>query len=265
MVRPLSRTGPLLQLGLLAALLVLAQLASGCGSAHHVRPLGKGNHAVHASIGGPVTGVGSPDTPLPLTTLTYKTGLTDRADFFVGWHVLETFVNNGNVFFDIGASYYLMDQNKARPGLSAALTVSPLINRSSAWLAIDLQVTASWALGPQERHLLYVGFHNTLTPVRSPVVPTAVYSFSPYIGGQLRVGPRKQLGLTLELKWLRPYLDTEPFILGYLGPGNQGALSFMSGITVYIPGKRERERQREREEAAEQAAATTSNTEEVLR
>ena len=84
-------------------------------------------------------------------------------------------------------------------------------------------------------------------------------------GGQLRVGPRKQLGLTLELKWLRPYLDTEPFILGYLGPGNQGALSFMSGITVYIPGKRERERQREREEAAEQAAPTTSNTEEVLR
>ncbi|MEE2828790.1 MAG: hypothetical protein VX498_06360, partial [Myxococcota bacterium] len=98
------RTAPLAPL---LGLLVRGTVASGCGTAHHARPLGKGNQAVHLSMGGPIAGIGDPDTFAPLTVLTYKVGLTDRADVFLGWHVLETFLNNGNAYFDIGASYYL--------------------------------------------------------------------------------------------------------------------------------------------------------------
>lgn len=226
-----SATGRLAPLSLmLLALLTL----SACGTAHHARPLGKGNHAVHASIGGPVAGVGKANTFAPLTTLTYKAGLTDRADLFVGWHVLETFLNEGNAFFDIGASYYFLDQKGARPGISGAFTISPLINKTSGWASFDLQVTASWAFGPRERHLVYIGFHNYFAPVRNDTIPTAPYSWSPYFGGQLRVGKNRQLGLSLELKWHRPYASTEAAVMSYLGPGNMGAISFLSGITVYI-------------------------------
>ena len=219
---------PLLLVALLAA------AAPGCSTAHTARPLGKGNQAIHLSIGGPVAGVGSPSTYVPLTTLTYKVGLTDRADFFVGWHVLETFVNNGNLYFDLGASYYLLEQKGARPGLSAALTFSPLLNGRSGWASLDLQATASWAIGARERHLLYVGFHNYLTPVRNGTVPTPVYTLSPYVGGQLRLGKKRRLGLGIEIKWHRPYANTKNSVVGYVGPGNQGALAFLGGVTIYI-------------------------------
>jgi len=219
---------------LLGVCLTLAVVLTGCGTAHHARPLGKGNHAVHASVGGPVAGIGDADTFAPLTTLTYKAGLTDKADIFFGWHVLETFINDGNAYFDIGASYYFLEQRGARPGLSGAFTVSPLINKHSGWASFDLQVTASWAFGPRERHLLYVGFHNYFAPVRNDTVPTAPYTWTPYVGGQVRLGKRRELGLSLELKWHRPYMNTEDSVMGYLGPGNMGALAFLGGITVFI-------------------------------
>lgn len=219
---------------LLGLCLAVGSVLSGCGTAHHARPLGKGNHAIHASVGGPVSGIGEADTFAPLTTLTYKAGLTDKADIFFGWHVLETFINDGNAYFDIGASYYFLEQRGARPGLSGAFTISPLINKHSGWASFDLQVTASWAFGPRERHLVYVGFHNYFAPVRNDTIPTAPYTWTPYLGGQLRVGKNRDLGLSLELKWHRPYASTENAVMGYLAPGNMGALAFLGGITIFI-------------------------------
>lgn len=215
-------------------LLLLAALASGCGTAHTARPLGKGNQAIHVSVGGPVGGIGSPNTFVPLTTLTYKYGLTDRADVYVGWHVLETFLGEGNLFFDIGASYYLLDQKGARPGLSAAFTVSPLINRRSGWAMMDFQMTASWAFGKKERHLVYLGAHNMFAPARSEAVQTSPYTLSPYVGGQFSIGKKKQLALGLEVKWHRPWANTSDAVVGYVGIGKLGALAFLGGVTVVI-------------------------------
>ncbi|MCO4769759.1 MAG: hypothetical protein KDA24_06980 [Deltaproteobacteria bacterium] len=219
------------------ALAVLLALASGCSTAHTARPLGQGNHAIHLSVGGPIGGIGSPDTPVPLPTLTYKYGLTDRADVYVGWHILETFLNEGNVFFDLGASYYFLDQKGARPGLSGAFTISPLINRKSGWAMMDFQITASWALGKQERHLLYVGMHNMFAPARDEAVHTSPYTLSPYVGGQLSIGKKKNLALGLELKWHRPWANTTDAVVGYVGVGKLGALAFLGGVTIVIRKK----------------------------
>lgn len=217
---------------LLALLLALGGL--GCGTAHTARPLGKGNHAVHLSVGGPVAGVGKPSTFVPLATLTYKAGLTDRLDVYGGWHILETFVNRGNVFFDVGASYYLFDQKGFRPGLSTALTISPLINKESAWAMVDAQLTASWAFGKKERHLVYVGAHHAFMPPRPEPVGTDPFTWSPYVGGQLRIGKRRELGLGLEVKWHRPYRNTGDAVVAYVGAGPQGAFSFVGGVTLFI-------------------------------
>ena len=221
----------------LLSLAGLLALLSGCGTAHTARPIGKGNHAIHVSVGGPVAGIGSPSTFAPLPTLTYKYGLTERADVYVGWHVLETFLNKGNLFFDVGASYYVLDQKGARPGLSGAFTLSPLINRRSGWAMMDFQLTASWALGRKKRHLVYVGMHNVFAPARSEIVQTAPYTLSPYLGGQLFLGKRNQLALGLELKWHRPWANTRDAVVGYVGVGSQGALTFLGGVTIIIKKK----------------------------
>jgi hypothetical protein len=221
------------RLAFLAGLL-LAWTATGCGTAHTARPLGQGNHAVHLSVGGPIGGIGSPNTFVPLPTLTYKYGMTDRADVYVGWHVLETFLGEGNLFFDVGASYYFLDQKGARPGLSGAFTVSPLINRRSGWAMMDFQITASWAFGKRERHLVYVGAHNVFAPARTEVVAMSPYTLSPYVGGQLRIGKKRQLGLGLEVKWHRPWANTSDAVVGYVGVGKLGALAFLGGVTIFI-------------------------------
>ena len=236
-----------------AALCLLVGPLSACSTTHTARPLGQGKHAALISVGGPIVAIGD-DTkiPLPLTTVTYKVGLTDRADFFVGWHVLETFLNEGNFFFDVGASYYFLDQRGALPGVSAAFTLSPMLSRKAGWAAMDFQITASWALGPSERHLLYVGFHNFVTPVRPQLIPTAPYTFSPYLGAQLRLGPNKEVGLTGEVKWLRPYENTADSIVSYVGIANQGALSFVGSITVYV-GKGTKTRNHSEPEAEAEA------------
>jgi hypothetical protein len=127
-----------------------------------------------------------------------------------------------------------LEQKGARPGLSGAFTISPLINKTSGWASFDLQVTASWAFGPRERHLLYVGFHNYFAPVRNDTIPTSPYTWTPYIGGQLRVGKNREIGLGLEMKWHRPYASTESSVMGYIGPGKMGALAFLGGITIFI-------------------------------
>jgi len=248
--------------GLLMRWLFLALAAAvlgGCSTAHTARPLGQGNHAVHVSVGGPIVGIGDQQKiVVPLTTLTYKYGLTDRADVFVGWHVLETFVNEGNAFFDIGTSYYFLDQRGARPGLSGAVTISPLVNKRSGWASVDLQLTASWFLDPGERHLLYLGAHNFLSPVRSQLLPTPVYTLSPYLGGQLRLGRHREVVLGLEMKWHRPYADTSKMVLSWVGLAKRGAFAFVGGVTVAF-GKRDRNEEHKNlpTESEEEPPATT--------
>ena len=215
-------------------LLLVLPLLVGCSTAHHARPLGKGNQAIHVSGGGPIAGIGDPDTFAPFLTATYKVGVTDRADVFVGWHILETFINNGNLYFDVGASYYLLDQKGPLPGVSAAFTISPLITKDAGWASFDLSVTASWAIGRRERHLIYVGMHNFLLPTRNEYVETAQYIWTPYIGGQLRLGKKRELGLGLEIQWHRPYHDTSDAIVSAIAPGNLGAMAFMGGVSVFL-------------------------------
>ena len=210
-------------------------LATGCSTAHTARPLGKGRQAVHVSVGGPIAGVGDQRLPIPLITATYKVGITDRLDVYAGWHVLETFLNQGNFYFDLGASYYFLDQKGALPGVSGAFTLSPLINKESGWASMDLQATFSWAFGPRERHLVYVGFHNYFTPVvGNPTSSKSPYTFSPYLGAQVRLGKKRRFGLGGEVKWHRPMVDTGPSVLGYVAPGQRGAIAFVAGFTLYL-------------------------------
>ena len=225
-------------LNLLVYVLAATALGAGCNTVHTARPIGEGNHQVLLSVGGPIAGVGEPSLLVPLTVITYKYGLTDRLDVYGGWHVLETFVNNGNLFVDVGASYYLLDQRELFPGVSIAAQASPLVNFESAWAYFDLQVTASWALDPQfERHLIYTGLHNGLTPFNAGAVDVPVYTWAPFVGYQARLFD-DALGVNAEVKWIRPYQSTDAAVIGYFGPGDLGALAFFVGLSGHF-GARE--------------------------
>ena len=82
---------------------------------------------------------------------------------------------------------------------------------------------------------MYVGFHNYFTPVvGAPTSVSSPYSFTPYFGAQVRLGKKRRLGLGGEIKWHRPWVDTDPSVVGFVGPGRLGAIAFVGGVTIYI-------------------------------
>jgi hypothetical protein len=227
-----ARTIPLL---LAVALVAL----SGCGTAHTARPLGKGNTAVNVSLGGPFAEVGGATVPIPLPTVGVKHGVSERNDLYASWQVLPAIM--GSFAFDVGGSWYFLDQRKALPGLSTALTLHSLFNEHDAWFAADTQLIASWLLHP--RHLLYLGFHLTFVPIEGEVMQTSPVHFSPLLGGEVRLGKHKRFGLGLELKWLDPWVDTEMGIVDYVG--TRGGLCLSGGFNFYLGDGSERRARRE--------------------
>ena len=215
-------------LAILAAAFILL---TGCGTAHTARPLGQGNTAIVTSLGGPIADLGA-TVPVPMPTLGIKHGLTDRHDIYADWHVMPTLL--GNAAFDVGGSWYFLDQDKGRPGLSTAATVIAAWNSKDLWLAADTQLTASWRLHP--RHLIYLGFHLLFVPVQSDSMNSAPVHFAPMLGGEVRLGKNRGFGLGLEVKWADPWKDTDFMIVDYAG--GRGGVCITGGFNFYLGGKK---------------------------
>ncbi len=227
------------RVGFLAIIVVALELSTGCGTAHTARPLGKGHTAVNVGLGGPIADVGGATIPVPMPTIGIKHGISDRHDLYASWHVLPAVL--GVAAFDVGASWYLMDQRGGRPGLSAAGTLIATFDAQDAWAAVDTQLTASWKLHP--RHLLYVGFHVLFAPARTEVVEGPAVHLAPLLGGEVRLGRRQRFGLGLELKWADPWKDTEMMVVDYAG--SRGALCVTGGFNVYLGDGSERRARRQ--------------------
>lgn len=207
-------------------------LLTGCGTAHTARPLGKGNTAIVTSLGGPIADLGGATVPVPLPTVGIKYGVTERNDIYADWQVMPAIL--GNAAFDVGGSWYFLDQHKGRPGLSTAATVHAIWNTRDLWLAADTQLTASWLLHP--RHLLYLGFHLMFVPVRSDAMNSAPVHFAPMLGGEVRLGKNRGFGLGLEVKWADPWRGTDFMIVDYAG--SRGGICITGGFNFYLGGKK---------------------------
>lgn len=240
-----------LGLGILAAIALTASV--GCGTAHTARPLGKGNTSINVGLGGPIAEVAGATVPVPLPTVTVKHGVSDRNDLFFGWHVMPALM--GAAAFDLGGSWYFLDQNKGRPGLSTAAILHTMWNRSDTWFAVDTNLVASWKLHP--RHLIYAGFHLFFAPVEPDVMDTGPIHLAPLLGGEVRLGKKQRFGLGLELKWADPWTDTSAMIVDYLG--KQGSLSVTGGFNFYLgDGSERKARTAETRAAAGDGATATA-------
>lgn len=218
---------------LLIAVLGLVAL-TGCGTAHTARPLGKGNTALNVSFGGPIAEVGGATIPVPMPTIGVKHGISERNDLFAEWQVLPVAMGVGAI--NLGGSWYFLEQNKARPGMSATASLITTFSKDDVWAAVDTQWIVSWKLHP--RHLLYLGTHLMLTPAPSEYVQNSPLHLAPLLGGEVRLGKRQRFGLGLEIKWADPWKDTENMVVNYLG--SQGSLCISGGFNFYLGDGSER-------------------------
>lgn len=205
---------------------ILALLAlSACASSHFVRPLGRGNGAVHASLGGPLVQLGGAVFPTPIATVGGGYGLRDDVDVYLDANV--TALAFGDLHLTPMVAWHpVIRDHGAVPTVTVAGGIDFLTDFSTVRAFQQLDGAVSWALG-RKRHLVYAGV-DFAVPFNGKVAPL----FGPFVGGELRVGRR--VGLTLEAKWIAPDFDTRPPAPAWIAPGGQGYLSVLLGLNVYF-------------------------------
>ena len=204
--------------------LACAALVAGCAATHAVRPLGRGNGAVHASLGGPLVTVGSATIPTPILSVGGAYGVRDDAE--VTLHADATAALFGVLHVEPGVAFHpVIRDGGAIPTLTAAASLHLLTNFNDTRLAPQVTLAGAWRV--RRRHLIYLGA-DTAVASGSP----ARVVFGPLLGGEARLGRR--LGLAREMKWLAPYYDVGPLAPSWVSPGSHGYFSVLLGFTVYL-------------------------------
>ncbi|HVU49823.1 MAG TPA: hypothetical protein VHL80_03995 [Polyangia bacterium] len=204
----------------------LSVLAPACATSHYARPLGRGNAALQASLGGPLVSLSGTPIAAPILEVGGGYGATDRWDVFARADV--TAAAYGDLHLEPGAAYHaVVREGGPVPTVTLAGSLHVMTDFEAARVGPQLSALAAWRVGASRRHLVYVGADaGALVPgrVRALVGPLA--------GGELRVGRRA--GLVLEASWLAPWYDVRPLAPTWISPGDHGYLLVLLGCNVYF-------------------------------
>jgi hypothetical protein len=223
-----------------ASYLILFTSVTGCAASHGVRPIGEGNAALTASVGGPMARLFGTVVPIPMSSVGFRYGLSDRSDLHasVNTTALGLF---GVVGLDAGASTMLVPPSGAVPAvvvdghllLAAGGTGDGLSARAYG----EAELLASWDFSERE-HLAYVGWDTFIQPYKLGGRDDALYPettrliMGPIIG--IRPTLSRRLALPVQATWLNPWTDTEPLTAVYPAPGGRGALQVELGLLVRL-------------------------------
>ena len=137
----------------------VAQILFSCASTRVVRPLQKGEKQVSANLGGPLFGFAGITIPMPLSSLSYAQGFSDKVTMFGGLHT--TALIYGVIQTDIGACINVYHPDSSQFGLS----VNPVVNMAydkwegnfKLWPEVD--INAYWEFNPK-KSFAYLGVSN---------------------------------------------------------------------------------------------------------
>lgn len=208
-----------------ASILLLTLGAStGCTHTHQVRPLGKGNASVHASLGGPLVRLFDTVLPIPIVSVGGAYGVTERVE--VLGHVDLMGAAFGSFHYDMGVAWHPMVSDQGfKPTLTLGAGAHVLATSESVLVAPTANVASAWRLA--RKHLVYVGLDAAL-----PMRDSATFVAGPLLGAELRLG--KRFGLALETKYLAPWYDTKPNPPKWVSPGGFGFVSVLLGANIYL-------------------------------
>ena len=205
-------------------------LLASCTPSRLVRPLEKGQKVVSASLGGPLIGFAGTVIPVPLTSVMYAQGITNKTSVFGSVHATSMLF--GVFQTDIGICQSIYYNDSLRIGFS----VNPAINLAydkweghlKCWPELDLNMY--WNIKPK-KSFFYAGVENwfELSKYKAYsqtqqnhwlVNPQAGYSYV-----------RKKWNYNIELKYLVPYINNTPNVVDYKGIGGKGAIGIYLNFT----------------------------------
>ena len=200
-----------------------------CAAHTNLEPVGNGNLAVDASIGGPIVKAFGTKIPVPYLTTGVNYGLKDNLDFTGNLHILSL---PYQIFgMEPGITWYPVLQKGKIPTIGInphALILMSL--KSDVGERIKcypvLSGSAAWQM---KNGLFYTGMDLTYrlsdldyNKDESPAI------VSPFFGYQWKLGARTRMNT--ELKWHAANLQTDQLAVEYLGIGSHGAISTLFSI-----------------------------------
>jgi hypothetical protein len=210
--------------------LSLIFLFASCAPSRLVRPLDKGQKVVSASLGGPLIGFKNTVIPVPMTTVVYAQGLTNKTSVFGSVH--PTSMLFGIFQTDIGICQRLYYNDSLRIGIS----VNPAINMAfdkwehhfKCWPQLDLNFY--WNIKPN-KSFLYAGVENWFELSKYKAYGETQQNHwlvNPQLGYSY---VRKKWNYNLEVKYLVPYIDNLPNVVDYKGINHKGAVGVYLNFT----------------------------------
>ena len=244
-------------------LILLVFFTISCAPTRIVRPLKKGEDRWGANLGGPLIKFSNAVIPVPFTTISYAKALSDSLTWFAAIHTTSALFNN--VQTEVGFCYNVYQNKKFRlfnDSVNLGVSINPVINFGAhvngikdivtgkytinnpgqtfisgvkVWPQLDVNAHISW--GKKDRHFFYLGLSNWFE-VNRPYLfddtkkPAFIFC-SPQVGNTWN--DKKGLwSLTLEAKYLAPYISNQNKVVDYIRPGKTGAIGFFIGITKKI-------------------------------
>jgi len=202
---------------------VVTAAVAACSTTHAVRPLGRGNASLGASLGGPLVQVAGVDIASPILTVQGGYGLRDNLEVTANADL--TAAAYGDLHLEPGLAYHPVVRDSGLvPTLTVAGSVHFLTSFSDTFVAPQVTMAGAWRI--RRRHLVYLGVEGLLAST-APSRPV----FGPLVGGELRVG---RYGLTLEAAWVAVNYDVGPTAPSWLSPDNRGYLNILVGVTRYL-------------------------------
>ncbi len=196
-----------------------------CATSHFVRPLGKGNGVVNASLGGPLVQLGGADFPTPIVDIGGGYGVRDDTDIFLRANL--TAAAFGDLHLEPGVAYHpLIRDGGPVPTVTIAGSLHFLTDFRSVLALPQLSAAVAWSLG-RRHHLVYGGADLAVSFEGRGWVPIV----GPYVGGELRVSRR--IGLMLEAKYLAPNYNTGILAPTWIAPSGHGYVSILLGVNVH--------------------------------
>jgi hypothetical protein len=205
--------------------LSLVAAVGACATTLPVRPIGRGNTAWNASVGGPMVQALGADIPTPILTVGGAYGA--RNDMEITARADVTAAAYGDLHLQPGVAYHTpLGTGDGAPILTAAPSLHLITNFVDTRVYPQLTLVSAWPI--RRRHSLYLGGDAGVGfGARARVIA------GPLLGGELRAG---RLGVTLEGKWLAPYYDVAPTAPSWISPFGHGYLAVLVGVTYYLGG-----------------------------
>lgn len=199
---------------------------SACAPSRFVQPLSEGEQAIGFNLGGSLIDYSGTTIPVPLTSITYGKGISEKLTAFGSLHTTSLLFNNFQI--EAGVLSEFRKQEGMIPAFSSALTLNFVTELSEGNAKIWPQIdgNAYWAL-KENKHMPYLGYSIWIDP--NIMSDNGIGIINPHFGYRYRMG---SWDVSTEMKLLAPGHDNSKVFVPYKSlQGSKGATGVYFNIS----------------------------------